>query len=51
MCVSEDLLSLRFNRQLRTVYLEQEMNIVDGEVYETILVQKTRTKAFRAWFI
>jgi hypothetical protein len=39
--VSEDLLSLRFNLQIGTMYLEHEMYSADGEVYETILVPKT----------
>ena len=38
--VSKDFLSLRFNLQIGTMYLEQEMYFADGEVYETILVQK-----------
>jgi hypothetical protein len=42
--VSENLLSLRFNLQIGTIYLEQEMYSADGEVYETILVQKNRTE-------
>jgi len=49
--VSEDLLSLRFNLQLRTMYLEQEMYSEDGEVYETILVQKTRTEDGSVWIL
>jgi hypothetical protein len=49
--VSEDLLSLRFNLQLRTMYLEQEMYSGDGEVYETILVQKTRTEDGSVWIL
>ena len=51
VCVSEDLLSLRFNLQLRTMYLEQEMYSADGEVYETILVQKTRTDDGSVWIL
>ena len=49
VCVSEDLLSLRFNPQLRTMYLEQEMYFVDGKVYETLLVQKTRADDGSVW--
>jgi len=33
---SEDLLSLRFDLQIRTMYLEQEIYSTDGEVYEMI---------------
>lgn len=51
VCVSEDLLSLRFNLQLRIMYLEQEMYSADGEVYETILVQKTRTDDGSVWIL
>jgi hypothetical protein len=47
--VSEDLLSLRFNLQIGSMYLEQEMYSTDGEVYETILVQKNRTKVGFRW--
>ena len=42
--VTEDLLSLRFNLQVGTMYLEQEMYSTNGEVYETILVQKNITE-------
>ena len=42
--VSDDLLSLRFNLQIGTMYLEREMYSADGEMYETILVQKNRIK-------
>ena len=41
--VSKDLVSLRFNLQIGTMYLEQEMYYVDGEVYEMILVQTNKT--------
>ena len=47
--VSEDLLSLRFNLQIGSMYLEQEMYSADGEVYETILVQKNRTEVGFMW--
>ena len=36
--VSDDLLSLRFNLKMETMYLEQKMYSADGEVHETILV-------------
>ena len=49
--VSEDLLSLRFNLQIGTMYLEQEMYSADGEVYETVLVQKNRTEVGFMWIL
>jgi hypothetical protein len=49
--VSEDLLSLRFNLQIGTMYLEHEMYSTDGEVYETILVQKNRTEVGFMWIL
>jgi hypothetical protein len=49
--VSEDLLSLRFNLQIGSMYLEQEMYSTDGEVYETILVQKNRTEIGFMWIL
>src|ERR1700737_1294801 len=47
--VSEDLLSLRFNLQIGSMYLEQEMYSADEEVYETILVQKNRRDVGFMW--
>ena len=38
--VSEDLFNLKFNLQIGTMYLEQNMYSADEEVYETVLVQK-----------
>jgi len=49
--VSEDLLSLRFNLQIGTMYIEQEMYSTVGEVYETILVQKNRTEHGSMWIL
>ena len=43
MVVLEDLLILIFNLQIGTMHLEKEMYSADGDVYETILVQKNRT--------
>ena len=42
--ILEDLLNLRFNLQMGTMYIEQEMYSKDGQVCETILIQKNRTK-------
>ena len=42
--VSEDMLNLIFNLEIGTMYLEKEMYSADGEVYETVLVQKNRTE-------
>jgi hypothetical protein len=39
--VSEDLLSLRFNLQIGSMYLEQDMYSPNEEMYETILIKKT----------
>ena len=39
--VSEDLLSLRFNLQIGSMYLEHEMYSADGEVYERFWFEKT----------
>src|SRR6202022_2032965 len=47
--VSEDLLGLRFNLQIGSMYLEQEMYSANGEVYETILVQKNRIDVGFMW--
>ena len=49
--VSEDLLSLRFNLQIGTIYLEHEMYSADGKVYETILVPKNRTDVGFMWIL
>jgi len=40
MSVSKDLLSLRFNLQIGTMYLEYDIYYADWQVYEMILVQK-----------
>jgi hypothetical protein len=40
--VSKNLLSLRFNLQIGTMYLELEMYSADEEMYEMILVPKNR---------
>lgn len=34
----EDLFELRFNLHIGTVYVEQEMDFVDGDISETILM-------------
>jgi hypothetical protein len=49
--VSEDLLSLRFNLQVGTMYLKHGMFSADGEVYETILVPKNRTEVGFMWIL
>jgi hypothetical protein len=49
--VLEDLLSLRFNLQIGTMYLEHEMYSADGEVYEMILVPKNRTDVGFIWIL
>jgi hypothetical protein len=47
--VSEDLLSLIFNLQIGSMYLEQEIYFADGDVYEMIFVQKNRTEVGFMW--
>ena len=49
--VSEGLLSLIFNLQIRTMYSEYEMYYADGEVYETMLVQKTKIEVGFMWIL
>ena len=49
--VSEDLLSLRFNLQIGTMYLEQQMYFANGKVYETMLVQNNRTEVDFMWIL
>ena len=39
--VSEDLLNLRFNLCIGTMYVEQEISSMDGDILEIILLQKT----------
>ena len=42
---------MRFNLQIGTMYLEKEMNSVDGKVYKTILVQKNRIDVGFMWIL
>ena len=49
--VSEDLLSLIFNLQIGTMYLDKEMYSADREVYKTILVQKNRIEVGFMWIL
>ena len=49
--VLEDLLSLRFNLQMGTMYLEQEMYFADGQVCETIMIQKNRIEDGSMWIL
>jgi hypothetical protein len=49
--VSEDLLSLRFNLLIGTMYLEHEMYSANGEVYETILIQKNIIDVDFIWIL
>ena len=49
--VLEDLLSLRFNLQMGTVYIEQEMYAGDGQVYEIILIQNNRNEDGSIWIL
>ena len=42
--VSEDLLSLRFNLRIGSMYVEQEMYSTNGDILETILIRRTCVK-------
>ena len=49
--VLEDPLSLRFNLQMGTVYIEQEMYAGDGQVCEIILIQNNRNEDDSIWIL
>ena len=49
--VSNDLLGLKFNLQIGTMYVEQEMYIVDGDISESILMQKNRSEDGHVWIL
>ena len=49
--VLEDLLSLRFNLQMRTMYIEQEIYFADGQVCETIMIQKNKIEDGLMWIL
>ena len=49
--VLEDLLSLRFNFHMGTMYIEQEMYFADGQVCEIIMIQKNRTEDGSMWIL
>ena len=53
MNVFKNLLSLRVNFWIRIMYVEQEMYYVDGNILETILLQKTMNEDghFRFWIL
>lgn len=51
MNVSKDLLSLRFNLRIGTMYVEQKMYYVDGDILETILLQKTMNEYGHSWIL
>ena len=42
---------MRFNLQTGTMYLEQEIYSVDGQVCETIMIQKNRTDDGSMWIL
>ena len=49
--VLEDILSSRFNLQTGTMCLEQEMFSADGQVCETIMIQKNTTDDGSMWIL
>lgn len=49
--VSEDLFSLRFNLRIGTMYVEQEMYYVNGDILETILQYKTMNEDGHFWIL
>ena len=49
--VLKDLLGLRFNLQVGTMYVKQEMYFANGEVSRTILMQKNRSEGGFMWIL
>lgn len=47
--VPEDMLSLRFNLNIRTMYVEQEMYSMNGDISETILMQNNESDDGHVW--
>lgn len=47
--ISEDVFSLRFNLPLWTMYVEQEMYFVDGDILEVTLLQKNKSENGHLW--
>ena len=49
--VLEDLLGLRFNLQTRTMYVKQYMYSANGDILETILMQKSKSEDGVIWIL
>ena len=49
--VSEDLLSLRFNLMIGSIYVEQEMYSMNGDILETILNPKNMCEDCYVWIL
>ena len=49
--VFDVLLSLQFNLRIGTMYVEQKMYYVDGDILETILLQKTMNEDGHCWIL
>ena len=47
--VSKNLLSPRFNHQMGTMYMEQEMYNVDSDISKSILMQKNKSEDGHIW--
>jgi hypothetical protein len=49
--VSEELLSLRFNLRIGSMYVEQKMYGMNGDILETILIPKTNCQDGYVWIL
>ena len=49
--VSEDLLSLRYNLRIGSMYIEQEMYFMNGDILETILIPKDMCQYGYVWIL
>ena len=49
--VLEDLLSLRFNLQIGSIYVEQEMYSINGDIFEIILIPKNMCQDDYIWIL
>ena len=51
MKVSKNLLSLRFNFRIGSMYVEQEIYAVDSDILEIILIQKNMSEYDYVWIL
>ena len=49
--VSEDLLSLRFNLRIGSMYVEQEMYSTNGDILETIFIWRSMCQNGYVWIL